>query len=145
ATSTTRPISSARAQPTSLANVAVGPSTKPRSLHRPPVPYSPYQHSPKPPSAPNQTNKSTPDRPPIKLRYMKKPKGTPGRKGKGGWPEPMRYIWGTTVAEYRYMYSIAKDLVYKKLDTTKCLRDQDEDLVDWVIEKVRALHDSFDI
>ncbi|KAL5639122.1 hypothetical protein ACGC1H_006595 [Rhizoctonia solani] len=127
-----------------LVNVATNPSTKTatkvRPPQRPPFHYSPYPYSsrpslPAPAPAPAQNGKPKPSRPPIKLKYMKRPRGTPGRKGKDGWPEPMRHIWGTTVAEYRFMYGIAKCLVYKKLDTTKCLRDQDEGLVDWVIEK----------
>ncbi|CUA69262.1 hypothetical protein RSOLAG22IIIB_08386 [Rhizoctonia solani] len=132
--------SSSSTNPISLGNVATNLSTKSATKSRPPhrrsVSYSPYQHASRPVlPAPAENNLFNPPRPPIKLKYMKKPKGTPGRKGKDGWPEPMRYIWGTTVAEYRFMYSIAKCLVHKKLDTTKCLRDQDEYLVDWVIEK----------
>ncbi|EUC63856.1 hypothetical protein RSOL_431710 [Rhizoctonia solani AG-3 Rhs1AP] len=128
------PTSSIKPTPGSLTNVATNLSTKApaRPPQHPPVHYSPYQHSSRPSlPAPVQSDNPKSLRPPIKLRYMKRPRGTPGRKGKDGWPQPMRHIWGTTVAEYRFMYGIAKCLVYKKLDTTKCLRDQDEDLVDW--------------
>ncbi|CUA68046.1 hypothetical protein RSOLAG22IIIB_13633 [Rhizoctonia solani] len=130
------PAAQSSTESSSSTNLSTKSATKSRPPQRRSVSYSPYQHASRPVlPAPAENNLFNPARPPIKLKYMKKPKGTPGRKGKDGWPEPMRYIWGTTVAEYRFMYSIAKCLVHKKLDTTKCLRDQDEDLVDWVIEK----------
>jgi hypothetical protein len=38
------------------------------------------------------------------MRYMKKPKGTVGRKGKYGWPAALKDIFGVTPAEYQFIF-----------------------------------------
>ncbi|EUC61797.1 hypothetical protein RSOL_407160, partial [Rhizoctonia solani AG-3 Rhs1AP] len=93
--------------------------------------YSPYR----PPRHSVPSSQSKLARPRINLKIIKKPRGTAGRKGKHGWPEPIRSIFGTTPQEYIFIRGIIKRLVYKKLDTTKSLRDQEAHLVSWVIEK----------
>jgi hypothetical protein len=47
------------------------------------------------------------------MKYIKKPKGTAGRKGKYGWPQPLKDIFGITPAEYQFVFvSPLKTLIY---------------------------------
>ncbi|GAB1524071.1 hypothetical protein RhiTH_007223 [Rhizoctonia solani] len=136
----------AAAKPTATTRLTVRPGTAHSS-----VPYSPYR-SPRSPYRPSRSpfrstrspliavpsprhKSSKLIRPPIQMRYMKKPKGTVGRKGKYGWPAALKDIFGVTPAEYQCIFSIIKRLVFKKLDTTICFRDQEGDNITWVIQK----------
>ncbi|KAF8698924.1 hypothetical protein RHS03_07490, partial [Rhizoctonia solani] len=137
----------AAAKPTATTRLTVRPGTAHSS-----VPYSPYR-SPCSPYRPSQSpfrstcspliavpsprhKSSKLIRPPIQMRYMKKPKGTVGRKGKYGWPAALKDIFGVTPAEYQFIFSIIKRLVFKKLDTTICFQDQEGDNITWVIQKL---------
>ncbi|CCO32924.1 hypothetical protein BN14_06988 [Rhizoctonia solani AG-1 IB] len=83
--------------------------------------------------------------PHFSMRYMKKPKGTVGRKGKYGWPQPLKDIFGITPVEYQFVFSIIKRLVFKKLDTTLSLSDQEGDNISWVIQKTYKFIPEFKI
>ncbi|QRW26195.1 glutamate receptor 3,4 [Rhizoctonia solani] len=82
--------------------------------------------------------------PRLRLKYMKKPKGTAGRKGKHQWPEPMQSIFGTTNAEYLFIYASPLSYIIK-LDTTTCLTKQEGDSVMWVIQKTYKFLPKFKI
>ncbi|CEL54840.1 hypothetical protein RSOLAG1IB_11785 [Rhizoctonia solani AG-1 IB] len=79
------------------------------------------------------------------MKYIKKPKGTAGRKGKYGWPQPLKDIFGITPAEYQFVFSIIKRLVLKKLDTTLSLSNQEGDNVSWVVQKTYKFIPKFKI
>ncbi|KAG8682941.1 hypothetical protein FRC11_014153, partial [Ceratobasidium sp. 423] len=93
----TKSVAQPMTQPITKSVVARRPAPYP--LHRP------TQHRQSSPSASSPESNPELTRPLMQLKYMKRPKGTPGRKGKNGWPAPMRTIFGTTKAQYLFIFT----------------------------------------